>query len=88
MVVKSLDPVAQGIDGLFGPMPLECQCDGGLGAMKQDDPAKLLVRGDVVFLVARAGGRNPSRRACGRRLEWLYRAVAGPARRCGDGKTG
>ncbi len=56
---QALDPVAKSIDGLFGTMALECQRDGGLGAMEQDDAAELLVRCDVVFFMHRAGERNP-----------------------------
>ena len=85
---QAIDPIAHGIDRLFRPMPLDRQGDRGLGAVEQNDPAELLVRRDVIVLAHRAGGQNPSRRACGRRPEWPYRAAPERARRRGGGKTG
>ena len=52
MGVEPVDPVAQGVDGLLGPAAFQGQDGGGLGAMEQHEPAELLVRGDVILLVA------------------------------------
>ena len=85
---QAIDPVADGIDGLFGPMPLDRQCDRGLGAVEQDDPAELLVRRDVIVLVpVPADEIHQGERVVGV-LNGLDRVAAGPARRRGDGRTG
>ncbi len=48
---QSLDSITQCVDRLFGPMSLQRLCDRGLGAMKKDDTAKLLVGSDVIFIL-------------------------------------
>ena len=44
--------LAEGVDGLFGPPSLDGDQGLGLGAMELDKAAELLVRGDVLFIVA------------------------------------
>ena len=47
-----LHALAEGVDGLFGAPPLDGDQGLGLGPMELDQAAELLVRGDVVFVVA------------------------------------
>ena len=51
MGCQPLNSVAQGVDRLFGTLSFECDRDGSLSTMEQDDTTELLVRADVIFVL-------------------------------------